>query len=93
VAWSLDDWNANVFATRYGSLPNWQETGRIAPYVLWNLNVSKQITEKMEVSLFVNNVFNKFHPKDSGFNTYPYFWRAYSPLGREISAQVEYKFN
>ncbi|KAF1707315.1 TonB-dependent receptor [Pseudoxanthomonas sacheonensis] len=93
VAWSLDDWSANVFATRYGSLPNWQETGRIAPYVLWNLNVSKQITEKMEVSLFVNNVFNKFHPKDSGFNTYPYFWRAYSPLGREISAQVEYKFN
>ncbi|MGH8026502.1 MAG: TonB-dependent receptor plug domain-containing protein, partial [Pseudoxanthomonas sp.] len=55
VNWSLDDWSANVFATRYGSLPNWQETGRIAPYVLWNLNVSKEITEKMEVSFFVNN--------------------------------------
>ncbi|MFT3668832.1 MAG: TonB-dependent receptor [Pseudoxanthomonas sp.] len=92
VGWSLDDWSANVFATRYGSLPNWQETGRIAPYIVWNVNVGKEITENLDLTLFVNNVFNKFHPEDAGYNTYPYFWRAFSPMGREISAQVEYKF-
>ena len=92
VGWSRNDWNANVFMTRYGSLPNWQETGRVAPYFLWNVNASKKITDKLTASFFVNNLLNKFHPDDSGFNSYPYFWRGYSPVGREISAQLEYKF-
>lgn len=93
LGWSKDDWTANVVSTRYGSLPNRQETGRVAPYILWNVNAGKMITDKMKVSFFVKNVFNKFSPRDDGFNTYPYFWRAYSPIGREVSAQVEYKFN
>ena len=93
MGWSKGDWTSNLFMIRYGSLPNWQETGRIAPYIVWNANVSKQITDKLELTLFVNNVFNKLHPEDRGFNTYPYFWRSFSPTGREISAQVEYKFN
>ncbi len=93
VNWQRNDWNATVFMTRYGSLPNWQETGRIAPYFLWNVNLGKQITEKARLTVFVNNVFNKFHPQDGGFNTYPYFWRAYSPIGREVSAQFEYSFH
>ena len=92
LGWAKNDWTANIFMTRYGSLPNWQETGRIGPYFLWNVNAGKQITDKLTVTLFVNNVFNNFHPVDTGFNTYPYFWRAYSPIGREVSAQLEYKF-
>jgi iron complex outermembrane recepter protein len=92
MGWEKGDWETNLFMSRYGSVPNWQETGRIAPYFLWNANVSKKITEKATVSFFVNNIFNKFHPRDDGFNTYPYFWRGFSPVGREISAQFEYKF-
>ena len=92
VNWSKNDWSATVFMTRYGSLPNWAETARIAPYFLWNVNASKKITDKLTASVFVNNVFNSFSPDDSTFNTYPYFWRGYSPVGREISAQLEYKF-
>ncbi|WND82508.1 TonB-dependent receptor plug domain-containing protein [Lysobacter capsici] len=93
VSWQKDAWNATVFMTRYGSLPNWQETGRIAPYFQWNLNLGKQITDRAKVTVFVNNVFNKFHPSDDGYDSYPYFYRAYSPIGREISAQLEYNFN
>ncbi len=92
VGWNKGDWAANVFMSRYGSVPNWQETGRIAPYFLWNVNASKKITDKLTASFFVNNIFNKFSPRDDGFNSYPYFWRGYSPVGREISAQLEYKF-
>lgn len=92
VGWNKGDWKANVFMTRYGSVPNWQETGRIAPYFLWNVNASKKITDKLTASFFVNNLLNNFHPDDSGFNSYPYFWRGFSPIGREISAQLEYKF-
>lgn len=93
AGWSRGDWNANLFMTRYGSVPNWQETGRIAPYFLWNANVSKKITDKATIGLYVNNIFNNYHPADGGFNTYPYFWRAFSPIGREISASFEWKFD
>ena len=92
VTWVKDDWSANLFASRYGSLPNWQETGRIAPYILWNANFGKQVLDNMKLSFYVNNIFNKFAPRDDGFNSYPFFWRAYSPIGREISAQVDIAF-
>lgn len=93
ATWTKDDWQASVFMLRYGSLPNWQETGRIAPYFIWNTSVGKQITEDMQVNLYVNNLFDKTHPRDDGFNSYPYFWRAYSPIGREIALELQYKFN
>ena len=92
ASWERDDWATTVYGYRWGSLPNWAETGRIGSYVVWNANIQKKVTNKATIGLFVNNVFNKFHPEDAGYNTYPYFWRAYSPMGREISAQVEYKF-
>ena len=91
--WARDDWSASLFMLRLGSLPNWQETGRIAPTFYWNANVGKQLSEDLKVTLFVNNVFDKIAPNDDGFNTYPYFWRAFDPMGREIAVQVDYKFD
>ena len=93
VTWERDDWRAALFMARWGSLPNWQETGRIAPYFIWNTSIGKEITEKAAVTFYVNNIFDKVHPRDDGFNSYPYFWRAYSPIGREVGAQFIYKFN
>lgn len=90
VAWAREDWTTNVFVTRYGSVPNWQETGRIAPYILWNVNATKRITDQATIGLYVNNLFNKFAPRDDGFNSYPYFWRAFSPIGRKVSVQFTY---
>jgi len=90
--WNKGDWEAAVFMLRYGSLPNWQETGRIAPYFVWNVGVGKKLTENLSVNFQVNNVFDKLHPKDEGFNSYPYFWRAYSPIGREFGAEIQYRF-
>jgi iron complex outermembrane receptor protein len=37
-------------------------------------------------------VFDKIAPRDDTFNTYPYFWRDFSPIGREIAVQVDYTF-
>ena len=88
-----DDWAANVYGYRWGSLPNWAETGRIAPYIVWNASVAKKITDKVSIGLYVNNVFDKLSPRDDTFNSYPFFWRAYSPVGREVFVQFDYKFN
>ena len=93
TTWAKNDWQAAIFMLRYGSLPNWQETGRIAPYFVWNTSVGKKVTEDLQVNLYVNNVFDKTHPKDDGFNNYPYFWRAYSPIGREVALELQYKFD
>lgn len=93
ATWERDDWQAAVFALRYGSLPNWQETGRIAPYMIYNVSAGKEITDNLSVNLYINNLLDKTHPRDDGFNSYPYFWRAYSPLGREVAVEFSYKFN
>ena len=93
ATWEKNDWQAAIFMLRYGSLPNWQETGRIAPYFQWNTSIGKEITDKARVTLYVNNVFDKIHPSDDGFNSYPYFWRAYSPIGREVAVEFQYKFD
>lgn len=90
--WNRNDWDASLFMLRYGSLPNWQETGRIAPFFLWNAGVGKKFGD-LKVSVGVNNLFDKLHPRDDGFNSYPYFWRAFSPIGRSYSMTLEYKFN
>ncbi len=93
VGWTKDDWNVNVNGYRWGSLPNWAETNRIAPYIIWNARIEKKITDKATVGLAVNNLLNKLHPEDNTYNSYPYFWRAYSPIGREVFVHLNYKFN
>ncbi|MEJ1098651.1 MULTISPECIES: TonB-dependent receptor [unclassified Pseudoxanthomonas] len=93
VNWELDDWNVNVNGYRWGSLPNWEETGRIGSYVIWNTQVSKEITDKVTIGLAINNVLDELAPKDDSFNSYPFFWRAYSPIGREVFVSFSYKFN
>ena len=93
LGWNKDDWNINVNGYRWGSLPNWAETTRIAPYIIWNARIEKKITDKATVGVSVNNLFNKLHPEDDTFNSYPYFWRAFSPIGREIFVNFNYKFN
>jgi iron complex outermembrane receptor protein len=93
VNWELDDWTFNVNGYRWGSLPNWAETGRIGSYVIWNGRVEKKITEKATVGFAVNNILDELHPEDDTFNSYPFFWRAYSPIGREVFASYSYRFN
>ncbi|WP_287130771.1 MULTISPECIES: TonB-dependent siderophore receptor [Gammaproteobacteria] len=90
--WQRNDWQAALFMIRYGSLPNWQETGRIAPYFIWNGSVGKKITDKAQVNLYVNNMFDNHHPRDDGFNSYPYFWRAFDAVGREVAVEFQYRF-
>ena len=57
------------------------------------LDKIQKITDKATVGLAVNNIFNKLHPEDDTFNSYPYFWRAFSPIGRELLVNFNYKFN
>ena len=91
--WQRDDWSAALYGYRWGSLPNWEETDRIGSQTIWNASVGKQITDNANVRLSVTNLFDDIHPEDDTFNTYPYFWRAFSPVGREVFVEFSYLFN
>ncbi len=92
VGWQYEDFSATLYGQRWGSLPNWAETGRIGHFATYNLNMGYQFNSHFRMSFIVNNLLNDFHPKDETFNTYPYFWRAFSPIGREMFIQATYTF-
>lgn len=101
--WSKGDWDATVFMNRTGSFPIWNPnntnftSGRIGsrtgPNITWNMTVGKKITDKLYVRGNINNIFDHIHPNDDTFNSYPYFWQDYSPVGREIGLELSYKIN
>ena len=92
AGWRRNSWAANLYGYRWGSLPNWEETSRIAPFIVWNASASKEFGSKFKVSILANNIFDKHHPRDDSFNSYPFFWRAFDAVGREVFVQLDYKF-
>ncbi|MFT3668833.1 MAG: TonB-dependent receptor [Pseudoxanthomonas sp.] len=92
LSWSNDDWFVTTYATRMGSLPNWGETGRIAPYIRYNLDVQKKITDKLTLGFSVVNLLNNQQPDDVTFTTWPYTWRSHDVIGRQVYADVRYTF-
>lgn len=94
VTWLKDSWSTTLSGYRLGSLPNWAETGRIAPFMLWNLSVNKKFNDKFRAGVQVVNVFNATHPQDDSYDTYPYFWRSYQAgaIGPQVYLDLTYKF-
>jgi iron complex outermembrane receptor protein len=103
TSWYRGDWDATVLMNRTGSFPIWSPSNanvvsgrldsRTGPHFVWNMTVGKKITDNLHVRANVNNVFDRIAPNDPTFNSYPYFWQAYSPVGREIGLELSYKFN
>lgn len=97
VNWQLtwnrnDDWSASIYGYRWGSLPNYAKTGRVAPYIVWNAYLGKRITKNLKMGIQVNNVFDKIHPRDDTYTSYPYFGHFYSPIGRQVYGEITYDF-
>lgn len=89
-----DGWSANLYGQRYGSLPRADGVGRIGPYLLWNANIGKRITARATVRLFINNLFDAAPPHDASNADFPYYYdQVYSAVGREFSAQLDYRFD
>ncbi|MGO1070436.1 TonB-dependent receptor domain-containing protein [Lysobacter sp. CA199] len=93
ASWRAGDWSSSLFMTRYGSLPKAGGVGRTGVYFLWNVNIGKRITDKATLKFFVNNVFDNTHPGDETNTSFPYFYDVYSPIGRELAAEYEYRFH
>ncbi len=94
VTWQYADWTTTLFGERLGSVPRWDETGRIGTHVEWSGSVSYRfLGGAAEASLFVDNLFDEEPPEDPSYDTYPYFSDLnYDPTGREWFVQLRYKF-
>jgi iron complex outermembrane receptor protein len=93
VSWSIADWTTTLFATRYGSIPNWAETGRIGSWTKLNLTVQNQLTENLGVTLAVQNLTDEEPLHDPTFDAYPYYSTSnFDPYGREVFVQFDYRF-
>jgi outer membrane receptor protein involved in Fe transport len=92
LSWSRDKWSATLFQERLGSTPNWEETGRIGPWIYYNGYGQYDITDNMRISLTVANLLDKDPPRDPTFDTWPYFSAFnYSPVGREVFLQFDWQ--
>lgn len=95
LGWARDEWTASLYAYRYGSRTRYNTTNdssRLPAYTIWNLDFAKQITDKMTIGMSVLNLLDDLAPEDKTHTAWPYFPRVYSPIGRQVLANVTYNF-
>lgn len=103
LSWTPNDsWSTTVYGHRYGPTPNYTAlvdgagypgAGKVAPWITWNYSLTYTPIKGLDLSLLINNVFNKMPPNDPTFSSFPYYnTENYNVYGREIMAQVDWKF-
>ena len=103
LSWSLHDtWSSTVYWHRYSPTPNYTGlvdgagypgSGRVPAWMTYNWSVTYTPIRGLDLSLLVNNVFNKMPPNDPTFSSFPYYnTENYNAYGREVMAQVDWKF-
>jgi outer membrane receptor protein involved in Fe transport len=82
--WEVGRWDTAVHMVRYGSTPNYTAQlgvasnngvgpGKVAPYMLFNLNIGFEVTDNSRLALTLNNVGNRKPPRDDSWTAYPYY--------------------
>jgi len=93
-SWDYKKFTGVLYAHRLGSMPNWQETGRLSTWTTYNATATMRFFEdKLIASLIVSNLTDERPPVDDGFTTWPFYWRGqYNARGRETYLQLSYTF-
>jgi outer membrane receptor protein involved in Fe transport len=104
LTWDVGRWSSTLYVSRYGSTPNYIATqngydypgaGRLRPWIRYNGSVSYSPADNFQLSLMVNNIFNKMPPPDRsypGTTGQPYNTDNYDVYGRVYYLQATYKF-
>lgn len=104
--WSKGDWSATVFGTRFGTARSSaladgvdSQTGRhysrrLAPFMLYNLQVSKRFGDNVSADFTVVNVTDNQYRFDVSNTGYPFFdpYVGADPLGRRFYLTLKYRF-
>jgi iron complex outermembrane recepter protein len=103
VSWNLHDvWTSTLYWHRYSPSPNYigmtQGTsapgaGRVGVWNTFNWSLTYSPVPNLDLSLLINNVFNKMPPSDPTYTAYPYFDTTnYNIYGREYMLQASFRF-
>jgi outer membrane receptor protein involved in Fe transport len=104
VSWERKAWSATLFGTRLGRLPNSDSYDQIvdteAGEPAWvhatyryNATLQYKFSDHAQLSLAVDNLFDKMPPRDPSYTAYPYYdvsW--FDAAGRSYYVQFTYKF-
>jgi len=105
VTWSKNALSVTAYAERYGRSPNYVSTlvpegygqpgaGTVAPWTLADFSASYKIIEGLDVTLALNNAFDRGPPADHsypGTQTTAYNTGNYNVYGREYYLTATYK--
>ncbi|AWH54168.1 TonB-dependent receptor [Stenotrophomonas sp. ESTM1D_MKCIP4_1] len=94
LSWAGDEWGATLFGTRYGSNWNAAWTERLAPYMQYNLQISKKFGPNVRAEFTVVNLTDNQFRRDTTNTAYPYFnsFIGADPLGRRYYFSLSYRF-
>ena len=89
--WNIDKWSSTLFATRYGKIPNQAADAYLPATTLFNGSVEYRFSDRLTLSVIVNNLFNRIKNDASG--GWPnYAIGSYSPVGRAGWVELNYHF-
>jgi len=93
VTWNFHDFTATLYGSRLGGIPNYDGTQRMGPTFLYNATFGYRVTPGINVSLVVDNLFDKRPPRDTTWTSYPYYSRNwFSAVGRAYFVDLNLKF-
>jgi outer membrane receptor protein involved in Fe transport len=93
LTWNIGNFSTTVLAQRYGSIPNYGQTGRLPPWMIYNGSVSYSFDSDAVLSVRANNIFNSKPPVDRTQSSFPYYnTYNYNPYGRAIWAEFAFHF-
>lgn len=103
LSWSLrNQWNSTLYWHRDSPSPNYigmsqginaPGAGHVGVWNTFNYSLTYSPVSSLDLSLLVNNLFNKMPPRDSTYTVYPYFnTQNYNVYGREYMLQASLRF-
>lgn len=106
VGWAKDKVNATMYANWFGKTPNYRSFvstlryddplgAKLPSHITWNLSLGYQPIPQLQLSLLVNNLFNKMPPMDytyPGSSGAPYNSSNFDVYGRAMYLEMRYSF-
>ncbi|WP_448481547.1 TonB-dependent receptor plug domain-containing protein [Pseudoxanthomonas mexicana] len=104
ASWSKGNWSTTLYANWIDKTPNYRASvvgydnplsGKLGSFTLYNASVSYSPLPGLDLSLLVNNVFNKMPPFDAtypGSTGAPYNSSNFNVFGRAIYMEMKYAF-
>jgi len=93
IAWTGGKFTATLYGYRLGGLPDWAGTRRLAPTFVYNASLNYRHDAQTTVTLLLDNLFDSPPRRSGDWVNYPFYpGRWYSPLGRQVLLEVDYRF-